>query len=130
MILIRPPVLFDPCAATGINCADARYRSYFTFVGVAAAVWAVAVPVLFIWLLHRFEDRGHAGDKVVRDALGWAYEPFRYGKSWWLIAEMIRTLILTSTIGFMSSSCHVKLLVALIISFVFTTVFVFVRPVS
>ena len=68
---------------TGISCDDdARYSEYFPLVVVAAAAWAVAVPVLFWYLMSRFEDHGHAGDKVVREAIGWAYEPFRRGKEW------------------------------------------------
>ena len=39
---------------------------------------------------------------------------------------MIRTLLLTSTVGFMSSSCYIKLLIALVIAFVFIALFMFV----
>ena len=47
---------------------------------------------------------------------------------WWLILEMTRTLILTSTLGFLSSSCYVKLLMAQIISFAFLLLFLSVHP--
>ena len=55
-------------------------------------------------------------------------EPYRLGYEGWLIAEMFRILILTSTLGFTSRSCHVKMLFALIISLAFLTAFLYARP--
>ena len=55
-------------------------------------------------------------------------EPYRAGYEGWLLAEMGRILILTSTLGFTSRSCHVKMLFALIISVAFLTVFLYTRP--
>ena len=42
--------------------------------------------------------------------------------------ESIRLLLLTSTLGFLSRSCYVKMLVGLIISVAFFAVFLWVRP--
>ena len=62
-----------------IDCNGQTYKDYYQWVGFAAVAYAGLVPALFMYLMHRFQDRGLAGDKVVSAALGWAYEPFRYG---------------------------------------------------
>ena len=61
-----------------VDCDSDRYRAAFAWVGVAAALWAVAVPALFVFLLARFEDRGRvAGDEVVQASLGWPVQVLR-----------------------------------------------------
>ena len=55
-------------------------------------------------------------------------EPYRLGYEWWLPAETIRILILTSMVGFISRSCWIKMLVAQIISVAFLALFLWVRP--
>ena len=43
------------------------------------------------------------------------YEPYRSGREWWLLADFIRILLLTSCVGFMARTCYMKLLAALLI---------------
>ena len=56
------------------------------------------------------------------------YLPLKPGKEYWLQMEMIRKLLLTSTIGFMSTECNFKLMSALLISFIFIVVYVQKKP--
>ena len=71
------------------GCDDNEdYDAYVVPTGVMAFAFAFGVPLLFWWLVHHFKDHGKAGDKVVHAALAWAYEPYRVGSEWWLIAEM------------------------------------------
>ena len=42
--------------------------------------------------------------------------------------EMLRVLLLTSTIGFVATSCHWKVFIAQLISFVFIVVFLKSHP--
>ena len=51
------------------------------------------------------------------------YDPFRAGKEWWSGVEMLRVLILSSTIGMVVRTCWMKMLFALAISLVFLLVF-------
>ena len=112
-----------------IRCDDnAEYESYLAPTGIAAFLFAFGVPALFWWLVTRYKDHGKAGDKVVHAALSWAYEPYRCGSEWWLVAEMFRILVLTSMIGFISKSCYVKMLMAQIIAVVSLAVFIYARP--
>ena len=55
-------------------------------------------------------------------------EPYRLGYESWLVAEMFRILVLTSTVGFFAAACHVKMLFALIISLAFLAAFLYARP--
>ena len=59
---------------------------------------------------------------------GRMYDPFRVGKEWWHICELLRLLLLTSCVGFFSRSCYIKLLVALIIALAFLVIFLWHRP--
>ena len=115
-------------ASYGVACDDDRYAANYYWVLAAASSYALLVPALIYGLARRFEDRGRAGDKKVELALGFAYLPYRPGRNWWLIAENARVLLLTSMVGFMSSSCWVKLLAAQTISLVFFAVFAAARP--
>ena len=96
----------------GVSCDSDRYNAYVTGTAVTALLYSVGIPGAFYVLIRRFEDQGKRGDKVVQSALGPFYEPYRVGCEWWLIAEMGRILVLTSTVGFLSKSCHVKMMVA------------------
>ena len=55
-------------------------------------------------------------------------EPYRAGYEWYMPAELVRILLLTSTIGWLSRSCYVKMLVAQILSLGFLVVHLWVRP--
>ena len=50
----------------------------------------------------------------------WLYEPFKRDRIWWVAAEMIRRLVLTSCIGLIGSKvaldCSLQLLAALLIA--------------
>ena len=81
-----------------------------------AILFSFGIPFLFYFLVRRYQALGKHGDKVVHEAIGWCYEPFRAGCEWWLLAEMLRVLLLTSTIGFISHSCYIKLLMAQLIA--------------
>ncbi len=67
---------------TGISCDDARYTSLLPLVGAMGVAYALGVPGLFYYLESHFEARGKAGDKIVANALEWAYGPYRDGKEW------------------------------------------------
>ena len=56
------------------------------------------------------------------------YLPLKPTDHWYLQFEMFRKLLLTSTIGFMSTECNFKLMSALLISFLFILVFVQRKP--
>merc|ERR1711964_594099 len=68
------------------------------------------------------------GDKVVSRALSWMYAPLRHGCEWWLPAEMIRVLILTSTVGFFARTCWMKAFFAQVISIIYLAIFLYARP--
>ena len=93
-----------------------------------AGLFSWGTPLLFFLLVRRFKHRGEHGDKQVRAALGWAYLPYRNGREFWFSLEMVRILLLTSFIGFMSSSCEIKMVVAQIIGMAFFGLFLWLRP--
>ena len=86
------------------------------------------MPALFFYLDSHFKALGKAGDKVVVDAIGFLYLPYRASKEWWMLAELVRVLLLTSTLGFISRSCWMKMLMGQIIALVFLCIFLYVRP--
>ena len=55
-------------------------------------------------------------------------EPYREGHEIWLPIEMSRVLLLTSTIGFTSRSCYVKMLVAQICAAGYLFAFLYAKP--
>ena len=57
--------------------------------------------------------QGDRGDKDVRRALEWIWAPYRDGKVWWIGAEMMRVLFLTSLVGAFAGSCETRVLAAL-----------------
>ena len=69
-----------------IKCEGHPYESYLPWTGLMAVLYALGVPFVFYYLIHRFEDQGKCGDKVIQSALGPFYEPYRLGYEWWLIA--------------------------------------------
>ena len=105
-----------------------RYASFMPLAGIFAIVYSAGVPYLFHYLVRRFKNLGKAGDRVVQSSLGWMYEPFRDGKEWWLSAECVRILLLTSTVGIMARDCWMKFLVVIILSTIFLMVFLHHRP--
>ena len=56
------------------------------------------------------------------------YSPFRAGYEWWLPLDMVRILILTSWMGFVSKACYMKVLMSQMISLVFLVLFLYWRP--
>ena len=50
---------------------DPRYARYAPWTGLAAASFAVGVPLLFYYLVRRFKRHGQRGDTVVQKALEW-----------------------------------------------------------
>ena len=50
---------------------SSTYNDYYTVTGVVGALWALGIPALFYFLVHRFQRRGRDGDKVVQAAIGW-----------------------------------------------------------
>ena len=56
------------------------------------------------------------------------YAPYRSGYEFWLPVETVRILLLTSTVGFISKSCYMKLLMANLLSLVFLCTFLWLRP--
>ena len=109
------------------SCSLYRYKVYRPWTGAGALLYSIGVPVMFYVLVQKFQERGKKGDAVVQAAISWMYEPYRAGYEWWLPVETLRILLLTSTIGFLSESCYVKMLLAQIIAFSFFTLFLYVR---
>ena len=109
---------------------EADYEQYFPWILASSVLYSIGTPAIFGYLLYRFKEHGRKGDKVVDRALGWMYEPFRPGKEWWLIAEMVRILLLTSTIGFVAESdhCWMKILCAQVIALAFLVLFLMQSP--
>ena len=105
-----------------------KYAPYAAMAWVAGAGYGVGLPVLFMYLVHKYKRFGKEGDSLIRHAIGGMYEPFKEGKEWWLGAEMIRILLLTSTIGLFGATCYFKILAAQLISLVFLVVFLIERP--
>ena len=58
----------------------------------------------------------------------WQYSPFRAGYEWWLPLDMVRILILTSWMGFVSKACYIKVLMSQMIALVFLVLFLHWRP--
>ena len=56
------------------------------------------------------------------------YQPFRRGKEFWVCIELLRVLLLTSMMGFVSIHCAMKELAALLVSMVFLLIFVTAHP--
>ena len=106
----------------------AKYGAFAPIVGAFAFVFMFGLPGLFIHLVNKFQDIGRRGDKVVRNSLGWMYEPLRSGCEWHLGAEMVRVLLLTSWLGFLARSCAMRVLAAQLIAVAFTTLFLWSRP--
>ena len=84
------------------NNYDSKYAFYIPIVAVCGVTYALGVPLLFVFLVKKFHVQGKHGDKVVKRALGWMYEPFREGKQGWLGFEMVRIVLLSSAIGFLA----------------------------
>ena len=88
-----------------VDCKSKEYTGFVPIVAGFAVFWSVGVPALFLYLVHNFHHHGKAGDKVVRGSIAWMYDPFRAGKEWWLAAELIRLVLLTSAVGWMAERC-------------------------
>ena len=107
---------------------DPEYAKILTRVTAFAVFYSLGIPMLFFYLAHRFRHCiacSTEGERMRHRALGWMYESFRAGREWWLVAELLRVLLLTSAIGFLAESCWMKIFVANLISFVFLVVFLF-----
>ena len=102
----------------GENIWDERYSKYHGFVSFAAFVWGICVPLLFFVLIRKYELHGLRGDKLVHRALGWMYQPYLMGRSFWLPLEMCRIMMLCSFIGFLAYRCWMKPVVILQRTFV------------
>ena len=74
-----------------IRCgaANPKYNYYAWMAWLAGLGYGLGLPVLFMWLVHRFKRYGKEGDSLVRHAIGGMYEPFKDGKEWWLGAEYV-----------------------------------------
>ena len=57
-----------------------------------------------------------------------ADEPLREGKHWWLGVEMIRIVVLSSTIGFLARQCWMKILAAQLLALAWMILFIYNRP--
>ena len=67
-----------------VECDTDVYNKHSVPVAVAAVVYSIGIPALFVFLVYRFKNLGKAGDKVVAKALSWMYQPYRAQKEWWL----------------------------------------------
>ena len=76
-------------SAYEVQCYTERWFAYMPWVALAAFVFSIGIPAGFLFLILKFKDRGKAGDRSVRKAIGWLYEPFRSGKEWWVAAEPV-----------------------------------------
>ena len=56
-------------------------------------------------------------------------EPYRAGKESQLFWEMLRVLLLSSTIGMLGRECHIKVMIAELLSLVFFAFFL-IKPVK
>ena len=111
-----------------MQCFDKKYNSYRPWVLAGSVFYGLGMPITFHFLSKKFKpiaQRYH--DKVISNALGFIYEPFREGFEFWFGLEMIRVMLLTSTVGF-AQSCHMKILVANFLAFLFLIFFLVKRP--
>ena len=76
-------------SAYEVECYTERWFAYMPWVVLAALVFSIGIPAGFLFLILKFKDRGKAGDRSVRKAIGWLYEPFRAEKEWWVAAEHV-----------------------------------------
>ena len=56
------------------------------------------------------------------------YSPYREGKHWWPLMEMLRILLLTSMIGWLTKACALRVMSALLISVAFLLLFTIAQP--
>ena len=115
-------------AGNPTNDAMRRYDKYKPHVSFFAFAFSLGIPMSFLFLVYKFKRRGKMGDEQVINALAWIYSPLRDGKEWWYVAEQLRILALSSTIGFVASECWMKTLSALLIALAFLVVFLVSRP--
>ena len=54
-----------------VECYTPKYERYSVWAGIFAIVFVFGVPVLFWYLVYRFQPLALEGDKVVQSALGW-----------------------------------------------------------
>ena len=123
-------LILAQCSAvpwTGVECYDERWWRYAPVAGIVGAAYAAGLPCLFLYLARKFKVQADRGDKDVRRALEWIWAPYRDGKVWWIGAEMMRVLFLTSLVGILNS-CESRVLGALLISVFFLVIFMQARP--
>ena len=120
---------------TGCRDADGKldpaYKQAMLWAALTGALYSLGVPAIFGYLVHRYHKCGRQatpGDRMRHAAVGWMYDPFRLGQEWWLWGEMLRLLLLTSALGFLSQTCWMKLAVALFIAFFFIVIFQHAHP--
>ena len=80
---------FASCVLDGVECGSDEYNAYVIPTFLAAFIYAVGVPTLFMFLVYKYKDRGRAGDRTVQRAFGGMFAPFRPGREWWLGAEYV-----------------------------------------
>ena len=111
-----------------VECHTPRYNRIRWIVGTFAFLFAFGIPALFAYLVFHFKPHAQAGDKVVKSALGWMYLPFKDGSEWWLVLELLRILLLTSAVGWVATTCWMKILGAQLMALAFWVIFLAVRP--
>ena len=111
-----------------LECYTPQYKAIAPIVAIFAFLYSFGIPAIFLGLILRFKERGRAGEEKIERALGWIYRPFRQGREWWRVVEMLRVLFLTSCVGFLASRCWMKLLAAQVIAHSFLVVFLLRTP--
>ena len=109
---------------------DLPYQQHYAGFLVIAMFYWLGTMFLFIWLStnEAFKYKVKRNIDDMNYLFGWLYYPFREGKEHWFALEVLRTLLLTSFIGFTAQECYYKELIALLIALAFLFIFLWMRP--
>ena len=58
-------------ASYEIECGTDAYNAYLPLAALFGGIYSLGVPLIFYYLVKRFQEYGMRGDKVVQKAIGW-----------------------------------------------------------